>query len=256
MNDAPRWRAVERKAMPPDETDTFPEELKLENFARLRCRSAWSAYETAKGEIPADAGGSRRLAGDYHSSVTNVGWLAPRNQIDPQIAKVRARMEQAWRALCDNVIKELKSGAFDLKGVPRGEYAPVIIWSGLLSSMRIISLKKSIISVEGGRHFESVRVFQKAAAAGALEEPRQRIVHAKHTKRPMGEAIAAALQKYGLELDRKGKTDTAIAHLVAPEFPDRSTERGLDSLRQAIGRHYDRLANRSQNIVPIVRPRR
>ena len=156
--------------MPPDETDTFPEELKLENFARLRCRSAWSAYETAKGEIPADAGGSRRLAGDYHSSVTNVGWLAPRNQIDPQIAKARARVEQAWRALCDNVIKELKSVAFEVRGVPRGEYVPVIIWSALLSSMRIVNLKKSIISTVGNRRFESVHVFPaetKAPAVGA-----------------------------------------------------------------------------------------
>jgi hypothetical protein len=150
----------------------------------------------------------------------------------------------------------MKGPGFIVRGIPKGEHSYVDIADPLLDRARLVSWAKGIIACPGGRRFEFVRVFQKAAAGGALEEPRQRIVHAKHTKRPMGEAIAAALRKHGLELDRKGKTDTAIAHLVAPEFPDRSTERGLDSLRQAIGRHYDRLASRSQNIVPIVRPHR
>jgi len=232
--------------------DAEPEDMKelsLLDFARREYRPAYEAWRKAEKEV-ADAGGRgsvlSRLAG-YS------GPAKPRSSV----ILIEAA-EAAAKAVWDAVLDGMKGPGFIVRGIPKGEHSYVDIADALLDRARLVSWAKGIIACSGGRRFEFVRVFQKAAAAGALQEPQRRMVRAKHTKRPVAEAIAASLRKYGFELDRKGKTDTELAHLVAPEFPDRSTAQGLDSLRQGIGRHFERVAleNRPQNIVPIVRPRR
>lgn len=226
------------------ELEAFPDAgLPLQEFARREWRLLWEARARTKKEVvDANARGSiaSRLAG-YD------GPAKPRSSVI-----LTEAADAAATALWDAVRDGMKGPGFIIRGIPKGEHNYVDIADALLDRARLINWSDGIIACPGGRRFQFVHVFQKAAAAGALEGPRRRIVRAE----PMGERIAAALRKHGFELDRKGKGDADLVRLIEPEFPDKCTEQGLEALRKAVWRHFDRLANRPQNIVPIVRPRR
>jgi hypothetical protein len=70
---------------------------------------------------------------------------------------------------------------------------------------------------------------------GRTRDPRPR-------KRPVGDLVAALLKKHGLDKDRKGLSNTEIAHKIRKDMPRHAeTADAIEALATAVKRHFERL---------------
>jgi hypothetical protein len=223
--------------------------LNLKNFGCQECPFEWDAWDKAQKDIAA-SGGRPSLA---------LQLLGSGYREEPWRAELIRIADEAAEKLKLAILERIKSGAFVLQGILKGDRTPVDIWPALLDNARVLNLSRSIIVADGGRKFECVRVFQHVAALQCAEAPaaavgaQTRVAMPTRQKRPgkKGVALAAALKTHGLDREKKGHLTADIVRLVAPDLKATTAEQ-LDALRKAIDRHYDRLPQR-KNIISISR---
>jgi hypothetical protein len=103
----------------------------------------------------------------------------------------------------------------------------------LIRSDYCLDVKEGDLLEAGSRR----RIFRGITLRSRAAPP---IGRTKKRQRSKYEKVAAVLEKHGLAKDRQGKSDTAIAHVIASDLGS-TTALQIDALRKVIERYYKSL---------------
>jgi hypothetical protein len=259
------WRHVEAKTMTQHKAaGALPiDGVSLAELAQQMGAREWEESAQAKKELASAGGRILTLAGSGWGLSTHLrsdGSARPGfyRVIQPDRAKATNRADLASQAVCGVVREQIKTGLYKIQGVPKDGHEPVDISAALFSSMRIISLQKSIIA-GGKRRFDCVRVFSTLPVVleAAAMPPLRSSTTARsisNKPRPKGDAVAAALKTVGLDRSRGSLSLKEVAGQIASLMkPVATTASELDALAKAIKRHYERTIKegRAGNVVAL-----